>query len=174
MTRKQFDNPANRIMVALDVDELSEAREIMFDIRDLGVNVKIGNQLGTYEGWRAAIDFAHEFGALVFCDTKFKDIPETVKKSSRAITRHQPDFFNIMADNSMAALEGAVQGVESACIDYNLKTRPIILGVTVLTSISEEESQDIYGITEIIESLYSQNKITREQHDLVLEFIKNN
>ena len=145
MTKAQFANPAQRIMVALDVDELSEARDIARSVQGLGVTFKVGNQLGTYEGWKAATDFAREFNAQIFCDTKFKDIPETVKKSSRAITRYQPDFFNIMADNSMAALEGAVQGARSACQDYHLDKQPIILGVTVLTSISDSEVQSIYG-----------------------------
>ena len=131
-------------MVALDFDELSQARKIVESIADLGVTFKIGNQLGTYEGWRQVVDFAKEFGAVVFCDTKFKDIPETNKKSARAITRHQPDFFNIMADNSNAALVGAVEGALSAQLDYNVPM-PIILGVTVLTSISDDECVSIYG-----------------------------
>ena len=145
MTRPLFKNPAQRIMVALDVDELEQAREIAESIKDLGVGIKIGNQLGTYEGWQKAIDFAHEYSATVFCDTKFKDIPETVKKSSRAITRHQPEFFNVMADNSALALTGAVEGVRSAMEDFKLASSPKILGVTVLTSISDEESRSIYG-----------------------------
>jgi orotidine-5'-phosphate decarboxylase len=145
MTRKQFKNTAERIMVAIDVDELSEARKIIESIKDLGVGIKVGNQLGTFESWKAAIDLAHEFGASVFCDTKFKDIPETVKKSSRAITRHQPEFFNIMADNSMAALEGAREGARSAYEEYHLKSLPLILGVTVLTSINDDEARSIYG-----------------------------
>lgn len=144
MTRPRFIHPAERIIVAFDVDEIVEAREIAESVRDLGVTFKIGNQLGTYEGWKSAIEFAHEFGAKVFCDTKFKDIPETVKKSARAITRHQPDFFDIMADNNETALNGAVQGILSAVSDFSL-TQPVLLGVTVLTSISDEESISIYG-----------------------------
>ncbi|MDB5167631.1 MAG: pyrF [Candidatus Saccharibacteria bacterium] len=131
-------------MVAFDVDELSEAKIIAESIRDLGVTFKIGNQLGTYEGWKAAIEFAHEYGALIFCDTKFKDIPETVKKSSRAMTRLEPDFFNVMADTTLDTLKFAVDGVDSAVQDFAVK-KPILLGVTVLTSISNDESVSIYG-----------------------------
>jgi orotidine-5'-phosphate decarboxylase len=144
MSRKVFSNPAERIMVAFDVDELSEAKIIAESIRDLGVTFKIGNQLGTYEGWKAAIEFAHEYGALIFCDTKFKDIPETVKKSSRAMTRLEPDFFNVMADTTLDTLKFAVDGVDSAVQDFAVK-KPILLGVTVLTSISNDESVSIYG-----------------------------
>lgn len=136
---------AKRIMVALDVDELSEAVKIAEELKDLGVTFKIGNQLGTYEGWQKAVAFARQYGAYIFCDTKFKDIPATVERSARSITRHQPDMFNIMADNNLAALRGAVAGTESAMLDYDLQTRPIIIGVTVLTSIGDDEAQSIYG-----------------------------
>lgn len=145
MSIRTFSNPAERIMVAFDVDEITEARIIAEDIKDLGVTFKIGNQLGTYEGWKVAVAFANEFGARIFCDTKFKDIPETVKKSSRAITRHQPDFFNVMADNNSTALAAAVDGRDSALRDFDLDKKPMLLGVTVLTSISNEESVSIYG-----------------------------
>lgn len=135
----------DKIMVALDVDELSDARLIANELKGSGVTFKIGNQLGTYEGWERAIAFARAAGVGIFCDTKFKDIPETVKKSARAITRHQPDFFNIMADNSPDALRAAVEGVDSAMEDFKLKKRPIILGVTVLTSIDRDTCISIYG-----------------------------
>lgn len=145
MNRPQFNNPAARIMVALDVDELSQAREIAQSLQGLGVGFKIGNQLGTFEGWKAAIALAREFGGLVFCDTKFKDISETVGKSSRAITRHQPDFFNIMADTNLATLVAAAKASRNAYVEYNLSIQPIILGVTVLTSLSDDDSLAIYG-----------------------------
>ena len=145
MTRPTFTNPANRIMIALDVDEFAQARAVAEDLRGLGVIFKIGNQLGTYEGWKAAVAFAHEFDALVFCDTKFKDIPETVGKSSRAITRLQPDFFNVMADTNLATLTSAVLASREAVDEYGLAKQPIVLGVTVLTSLSDDDSRSIYG-----------------------------
>lgn len=138
---------AKRIMVAIDVDELKQAESLANQLKDIGVTFKIGNQLGTYEGWKKVTEFSKKYGALVFCDTKFKDIPNTVEKSARAITRFQPDFFNVMADNNQLALESAFSGVESAMTDFKLSRKPIVLGVTVLTSISDEESTSIYGDT---------------------------
>ena len=136
---------ADKIMVALDVDELLAAEPLVASIADSGVTIKIGNQLGTFEGWASAVELAHMHTLPIFCDTKFKDIPETVKKSARAITRHQPDFFTIMADNSPEALRAAVEGVASAMRDFSLAKRPRVLGVTVLTSIDEAACQSIYG-----------------------------
>lgn len=137
---------ADKIMVALDVDTLEEARAIAEELKGTGVTFKIGNQLGTAVGWQACIDLAHEFGAQIFCDSKFKDIPITIEKSARSMTRLQPDFFNIMADTQIEAIRGAVAGVESAVRDYGA-ANPILLGVTVLTSYSERDCQSVYGAT---------------------------
>lgn len=145
MSRREGIKPAERIMVALDVDELHEAEAIARDLKGTGVTFKIGNQLGTYEGWKAAVEFARKCGVGIFADTKFKDIPTTVRKSSRAITRHQPDFFNIMADTQPKALEAAVNGIKEAIEEYRLPIVPSLLGVTVLTTINEEECVSIYG-----------------------------
>lgn len=136
---------ADKIMVAVDVDELAGAKLLVASIAESGAAIKIGNQLGTFEGWAKAVELARTNNVQIFCDTKFKDIPETVKKSARAITRHQPDFFTIMADNSPEALRAAVEGADSAVRDFSLAKRPRILGVTVLTSIDGPTCQSIYG-----------------------------
>ena len=140
-----FDNPAERIMVALDFDDYAEAAQIVEELEGIPVVFKVGLQMGTYQGWHTLINSVRGTGARIFCDTKFKDIPNTVEHASRSITRLQPDFFNIMSDNSPEAIKGAVTGAESAVSDFGLAQKPTILGVTVLTSIDEETSHSIYG-----------------------------
>jgi len=144
MSRLEFASPAERIMVAVDVDNMEQAREIAKAASGLGVSLKIGNQLGTYAGWQAAISLASEFDVKIFCDTKFKDIPETVKQSARAITKLQPHFFTIMADNQGEALRGAVEGVRSTAAELSVPA-PMLLGVTVLTSFTNEDAHRVYG-----------------------------
>lgn len=133
----------SRIIVALDVDTLDQARAIAKSLADTGVTFKIGNQLATREGWLACINFARLYGARIFCDSKFKDIPETVKLSARTMTVLEPDMFNIMADTDPAVLRATVEGVNEAVAAG--ATKPIVLGVTVLTSMSDETCQSIYG-----------------------------
>ncbi len=136
---------SDKIIVAADYDTLEEAELLVSSLDKHHITLKIGNQLGTYSGWRACIALARAHDTKIFCDTKFKDIPETVKKSARSITRLQPDMFTIMADNSPAALRAAVVGVDSAIKDFDLPVRPLILGVTVLTSLDDEECTSVYG-----------------------------
>ena len=133
----------SRIIVALDVDTLDQARAIAESFADTGVTFKIGNQLATREGWSACINFARLHGARIFCDSKFKDIPETVKLSARAMTSLEPDMFNIMADTDPDVLRATMEGVNEAVAAGAKK--PIVLGVTVLTSMSDETCQSIYG-----------------------------
>lgn len=142
--RPQFTNQAERIIVAIDFDDFVTAKPIIDELEGTGVMVKFGNQIGTYEGWSKLVRYAHSKGLKVFCDTKFKDIPHTVEKSCRAISRFSPEIFNVMADNTTAALKGAVAGADSAVADFGAE-KPLVIGVTVLTSISEGESGDIYG-----------------------------
>jgi orotidine-5'-phosphate decarboxylase len=134
-----------KIIVSLDYDELEDAKKTIEQLKGTGVYVKFGNQLGTYAGWKNTTDLARHYGLRVFCDTKFKDIPNTVEKSARSITRFEPDLFNIMADNHIDALKAAVKGRDQAIKDYGLKSKPLIIGVTVLTSMDDATSTAIYG-----------------------------
>jgi orotidine-5'-phosphate decarboxylase len=131
----------DRIFVSIDVDTLDEAKQLLDQCVGLVTNIKLGLQLATSESWAACIEAAHRRGFKVFCDAKFKDIPNTMERAAAALTRHQPDYFTIMADNDMEALRAVRSGVDSAAGE----TKPKIIGVTVLTSISPEESQQIYG-----------------------------
>jgi len=142
------------IFPSVDVDTLDEAKRIMDSFAGLLTHVKVGLQLATREGWEAVVGAAHERGLKVFCDAKLKDIPNTVEHAAYSLTAHQPDFFTVMADNSLAALQGARTGVDHAAQELALGEKPKIIGVTVLTSISPEESQVIYGADPATKALF--------------------
>jgi orotidine-5'-phosphate decarboxylase len=111
----------------------------------LVTNVKVGLQIATRTSWHEVIDAAHERGFKVFCDTKFKDIPNTVEQAAYSLTCHQPDYFTVMADATQATLEGARKGVDRAVAELGLPTTPKIIGIAMLTSVSPEEGHVIYG-----------------------------
>jgi orotidine-5'-phosphate decarboxylase len=135
----------DRIFVSIDVDTLDEAKRLMDRCVGLVGNVKFGLQLATHESWQAGIEAAHERGFKVFCDAKFKDIPNTVERAASALTHYRPEYFTIMADNSLEAMQAAHRGVEEAGNAAEYVDKPIVIGVTVLTSIEPEECQTIYG-----------------------------
>ena len=136
--------PKDRVFVSLDVDTLEEAEKAMDEFSGLLTNIKVGLQVATRESWKACIDSAHSRGFKVFCDAKFKDIPNTVEAAAYSLTKHSPDYFTVMADNSLEALQAIRRGTDKAAAE-NGKTAPLIIGVTVLTSISPEECVALYG-----------------------------
>lgn len=135
----------NRIFPSIDVDTLNDAKRLMDQLVGLVNHVKFGLQLATRESWAEGIKAAQERGFKVFCDAKFKDIPNTVEHAAYSLAYHQPDFFTAMADNSLEALQGIRAGVDTAATDFKLTDKPKIIGVTVLTSISPEECRQIYS-----------------------------
>jgi orotidine-5'-phosphate decarboxylase len=142
------------IFPSVDVDTLDEAKQLMDSFAGLLTHVKVGLQLATREGWASVVAAAHERGLKAFCDAKFKDIPNTVEHAAYSLTAHKPDFFTVMTDNSAEALRGARAGVDRAAADMGINEKPKLIGVTVLTSISPEESQVIYGADPATKALF--------------------
>ena len=120
-----------RVIVALDVETPDEARII---IRELGSEVgafKIGLQLFTAAGPEFVREVAAEH--RVFLDLKFHDIPTTVAKAGVEAARLGVWMFNVHAIGGSEMMRATVQAADAACEGENL-TRPLIIGVTVLTS----------------------------------------
>lgn len=136
--------PKDRIFVSIDVTTITEAEKLMDQFVGSVGNIKFGLQLATNASWAEGIKIAKSRGFKVFCDAKFKDIPNTVEEAAYSLTLHEPDYFTVMADNSLEALQAIKRGVDRAVADKNV-SRPKIVGVTVLTSISPEECIRIYG-----------------------------
>lgn len=134
----------DRIFPSIDVDTLDQAKDLMSQLNGSVTHIKLGLQIATGSSWKECIDAVHEQGFKIFCDSKFKDIPNTVEHAAHALTLHGPDFFTVMADNSLEALQAIRKGTDNAAAVTG-KEAPKIIGVTVLTSISPEECQAIYG-----------------------------
>jgi len=120
-----------RVIVALDVETAAEAREV---IRELGAEpaaYKIGLQLFTSAGPEFVREVASEY--KVFLDLKFHDIPNTVAKSAVEATRLGVWMFNVHASGGGEMMRRTIGEVDSACQKENRK-RPLVIGVTVLTS----------------------------------------
>lgn len=135
----------DRVFPAIDVDTLDDAKRLMDELVGLVAYVKFGLQLVTRESWSAAVAAADERGFKVFCDGKFKDIPNTVENAAYSIAHQRPGFFTVMADTSREALRAARTGVDRAAAELSLNEKPKIIAVTVLTAISDDECRQIYG-----------------------------
>lgn len=125
-----------KIVLALDVDSLDEAKALITELKDYVGVFKVGLQLYTQNG-NEIIDFMSEQGLEFFLDVKLLDIPNTVAKASENIVRRGASFFNIHTMGGSEMMRQSAAAAKQAADEIGRKP-PFILGVTVLTSISDE------------------------------------
>jgi len=122
---------AERLIVALDVDNLEEAKRLV-DILYPNVKIfKVGSQLFTACG-PEAVRMIVKKGAKVFLDLKFHDIPNTVKKAIVSAAKLKVYMLTVHLSGGKDMLGAAV----------SIADRPKIIGVSVLTSESKEDTKD--------------------------------
>ena len=126
-----------RIIVALDVDSLAEARRL---VRVLAPHVqcfKIGKQLFVAAG-PEVVRVVHRAGRDVFLDLKFHDIPNTVAAAVVEAARLGVRFVDLHASGGAGMMQAARERVARACRAERLR-RPVLLAVTVLTSLDARD-----------------------------------
>ncbi|PIQ88528.1 MAG: orotidine-5'-phosphate decarboxylase [Candidatus Omnitrophica bacterium CG11_big_fil_rev_8_21_14_0_20_42_13] len=127
-----------KLIVALDVDNLRKAEEIVDLLYPQVKFFKIGSQLFTLYG-PEAVRVIKEKGADIFLDLKFHDIPNTVANASRAAARLGVFMFNVHAQGGVTMMQRAK---EAACLEADKLglRRPLIIAVTVLTSRQQDST----------------------------------
>ena len=124
---------SDKIIVALDVSTLHEARELIDHLGDRPVAFKVGSQLFTSVG----PDIIREIkgkGKKLFLDLKFHDIPNTVARASEAATELGVDMFNVHIAGGLEMMRAAAEATKSKASELGVE-KPVVLGVTILTSI---------------------------------------
>jgi len=134
-------NNSEKIIVALDVADLNSAEVLVKKLAPVIKTFKVGKELFTSAG-PAAIEMVHRCGARVFLDLKFHDIPNTVGAASAAAARLGVFMFNVHILGGKNMLFKAVQSVHQIA-DEQKTARPKVLGVTVLTSMTDRDLKDI-------------------------------
>ncbi|MDX1512927.1 MAG: orotidine-5'-phosphate decarboxylase [Gammaproteobacteria bacterium] len=130
------NNPDPRIVVALDVADIAAALEIASRLDTARCRVKVGNELFTRSG-PPAVEALSKLGFGVFLDLKFHDIPKTVAGACRAAAELGVWMINVHATGGremMAEARDAIEGREP---------RPLLTGVTVLTSLDKSDVAEI-------------------------------
>jgi orotidine-5'-phosphate decarboxylase len=122
------------IIVALDVESGDEALRLVETLVSAVDFFKIGSRLFTAEGPRMVAGL-RSAGARIFLDLKYHDIPATVAGSVRAAAGLGVQMMTIHTwggvDMMRAAAESAAEAASTAG-----SARPLLVGVTVLTSLS--------------------------------------
>ncbi|MBL7084793.1 MAG: orotidine-5'-phosphate decarboxylase [Candidatus Omnitrophica bacterium] len=126
----------NKLIVALDTDDLKVVRQLVDKLKPLVRIFKVGAQLFTACG-PAVLQLIQEKGANVFLDLKFHDIPNTVSHSVEAACRYNPLMLTVHTLGGSQMLQAAV----AARNQTGAKTK--ILGVTILTSLDKAALEEI-------------------------------
>src|ERR1043166_6870139 len=133
-------NAADKIIVALDVPTKEKALKLVDQLRDRISFFKIGLQLYTAEG-PEIVRAVLSTGAKVWLDLKLHDIPNTVARAVESTSRLGVYMLTIH-------LIGGAEMIRAATTAR--KNSMSILGVTVLTSATEQTLQEI-GIAGLVD-----------------------
>jgi orotidine-5'-phosphate decarboxylase len=127
-------NSKDRLIVALDVPGATQARQIVQAIGDAATTYKIGKQLFTAEGPQVVRDLVVS-GRKVFLDLKYHDIPNTVAGAVRSAAELGVSMLTVHASGGSKMLKAAVEAASQS----STKAKPMVLAVTVLTSLSDSD-----------------------------------
>ncbi len=128
-----------KIILALDVDSENEALKLVTMLKDYVGYFKIGlGLLNNSEHPNKTIKKIVNDGNQIFFDCKLHDIPNTVAAASRGITRRSINMFNLHIMGGIDMIKASVEATKMESKKLSAP-RPLILGVTLLTSISRDE-----------------------------------
>jgi len=122
-----------RIIIALDFSTAAAAEQFLPGLDPASCRVKIGKELFTAAG----PDFVRRVVAMgfdVFLDLKFHDIPNTVAGAVRVAAELGVWMINVHASGGVAMMSEAREALEVVS-----GTRPLLIAVTILTSLAEED-----------------------------------
>ena len=134
-------NPRDKLIVALDVDQAAHALELFDSLRDYVGIFKIGMQLFTAAGPDVVRQIVSR-GGRVFLDLKFHDIPNTVAAAGVEATRLGVSIFNIHTSGGSEMMKRTAAAVAETAAREGLN-KPAVIGVTLLTSVDQETLRQI-------------------------------
>ena len=126
----------NKLIVALDTDDLNIARDLIDRLSGLVKIFKVGLQLFAAHG-PEVLQLIKQKGAQPFLDLKFHDIPNTVSHAVEAACQHKPIFLTVHTLGGSRMLRAAVKARDHVGAETK------ILGVTILTSLDKSALEEI-------------------------------
>ncbi|MCE2926601.1 MAG: orotidine-5'-phosphate decarboxylase [Rickettsiales bacterium] len=138
----------NPIICAIDTTDLQKAEELAISLKGQVGALKIGLEFFSAHG-AAGTDFVASHGIPIFLDLKFHDIPNTVAGAVRATAGIRCFMMTVHAAGGKAMMKAASEAsMEVASITG--KERPMVVGVTMLTSMDGADAASI-GVSGALE-----------------------
>ena len=125
-----------RVIVALDYPQRQLAMELVDQLDPDQCRLKVGKEMFTRLG-PALVETLVGRGFDVFLDLKFHDIPNTVAAACDAAADLGVWMMNVHASGGRRMMETAAERLA------NRQQRPLVIGVTILTSLAQEDIQEV-------------------------------
>ena len=138
--------PEDRLIFALDVPEVSDAKEIVMELDDSVNFYKIGMEMLMTGKYFELLDWLVKQDKKVFVDLKFFDVPETVGRAIARLSDYGATFATI--HGNQALMEKAAEN----------KNKLKILAVTALTSLDRGDLDDLGFACDVQELVISRAK----------------
>lgn len=179
------------VIIACDFNSKEKLEDFLDKMEGADPNFycKVGMELfdaGALQGFNP-VKIIKSRGHKVFLDLKLKDIPNTVSKTAAVLATAGADMINVHADGGLKMMKGVVDEINKIYDKYEeelkdleddhsytaealkdsiqkeIAKKPILLGVTVLTSMSEEELRSEIGVNKTpMEQVVSLAKLCKE------------
>ncbi|MFQ5958546.1 MAG: orotidine-5'-phosphate decarboxylase [Alphaproteobacteria bacterium] len=130
-----------RLLCAIDTVEFDTAVTLAASLRDVVGGVKLGLEFFTAHGPEGVAAVA-EGGLSVFLDLKYYDIPNTVAGAIRASVGLNPFMISVHVGGGPAMLRAAM-AASFRVADQNGGRRPLVVGITVLTSFDDDDVEAV-------------------------------
>ena len=150
----------DKLLVALDVESGERAMQLVGALRGLAGGFKIGNRLFTSEG-PALVRRIVDAGSRVFLDLKYHDIPNTVEQAVEAAVGTGAWMINVHASGGAAMLQAAARAARDTSATLG-RPVPLMIGVTVLTSMDQEALRSIGVQRPVLEQVLALARMTKD------------
>ncbi|MFQ6038915.1 MAG: orotidine-5'-phosphate decarboxylase [Candidatus Aminicenantales bacterium] len=137
---RQNQTLAGKVIVALDVNSGKDALSLVAQLPEAEI-FKVGVRLFVSEG-PALVEEVYRLGKRVFLDLKFHDIPSTVAGAVRAGTIPGVSMMTLHASGGGEMMAAAAHAASEESARKGLP-RPLLLAVTVLTSLKKEQLEEL-------------------------------
>ena len=147
----------NKIILALDTTNLEQAIDITKKIKDKIFTVKLGLEFFNAHG-KDGIRKFNDIGINnLMLDLKLKDIPQTIYKAIKALDDIDFGFLTIHGQGGKKLIDSAKRAASE------IKSKPKVMMVTILTSLSDDDLKEMGSQNTVIEQVEKLAKVAKEK-----------
>ena len=151
----------NKLIVALDFPTFAEAQHCVQACGDEVTYYKVGMEL-YYGAGNEIISFLKQHHKQIFLDLKLQDLPNTVSRAVRVLTRLGVDMMNVHATGGLKMMQEARQSVHEEAKALGIVVPPKLIAVTVLTSINDTDFAALNYKTTVAEQVVSLARLAQQ------------